>query len=298
VTAPAPWRIALCQYAPTEPPDFGAYCRKIARLVDEAAAAGAKLLLFPEYASLELVALVSREVRSDPGRQLQALQPFLAGFREVFRTQSRAHGLYVVAPSFPVESAGGFVNRAYLFAPEGDEGFQDKIHLTRFEQEQFGISPGAGLTVFRTALGCLAVAICYDIELPTVARSQSEAGARLILVPSCTDTLKGHGRVRIGAQARALENQCLVATAPIVGAASWSPALDVNTGAAALFAPPDRGYPFDGVLAQGALNQPAWVYAEIDFGPLESLQHQAEVFLRRQWHASPQRVPAVSRDLY
>ena len=64
-------------------------------------------------------------------------------------------------------------------------------------------------------------------------RAQVEAGAWLILVPSCTDTVAGYERVRLAAAARAMENQCFVAMAPTVGAAPWSGALDVNRGAGA-----------------------------------------------------------------
>jgi predicted amidohydrolase len=36
--------------------------------------------------------------------------------------------------------------------------------------------------------------------------------------------------VRIGAQARALKNQCFVLQSPTVGDAPWSPAVDVTAG--------------------------------------------------------------------
>jgi predicted amidohydrolase len=71
----------------------------------------------------------------------------------------------------------------------------------------------------------------------------------------------------------------------MVGEAPWSPAVDVNVGAAGVFAPPDRGFPADGVLAQGTLNAPGWVYADIDFGAVATLRDDPQVFLRRDWHA-------------
>ena len=80
-------------------------------------------------------------------------------------------------------------------------------------------------------------------------RAQCEAGARLILVPSCTDTAAGATRVRVGCLARAMEYRCFVAQAVTACEAAWSPALDVNTGEAALYAPMDVGLPDDGVLA-------------------------------------------------
>jgi translation initiation factor IF-1 len=53
--------------------------------------------------------------------------------------------------------------------------------------------------------------------------------------------------VRVGAMARALEGQCVVVHAPVVGPADWSPAVDLNTGAAAIYGPPDLGFPATGV---------------------------------------------------
>ena len=58
-----------------------------------------------------------------------------------------------------------------------------------------------------------------------LARACVEAGAEVLLVPSCTDTLHGYWRVRIGAQGRALEGQCYAVHSPTVGEAAWSPAV-------------------------------------------------------------------------
>lgn len=87
------------------------------------------------------------------------------------------------------------------------------------------------------------IAVCYDSEFPLPVRAQREAGARLLLVPSCTDTRAGATRVRVGCMARALENRMFVAQAVTTGAADWSPALDTNTGEATIYAPMDRGFP-------------------------------------------------------
>ena len=114
---------------------------------------------------------------------------------------------------------------------------------------------------FRLDIGSarIGIAICYDVEFPLIARALVEAGAEVILAPSCTDTVHGYWRVRVGAQARALENQCVVVQAPLVGAVDWSPAVDMNRGAAGVFGPPDLGFPEDGVIAQGEMDKPCFV---------------------------------------
>lgn len=279
------WRLAACQYPIERLPDFSFYRRKMESWVNEAAAAGARLLVFPEYAAMELTSLLAPRDRQDLRRQLDALQDFLPDFLDLCVVLAKKRGIHLVAPSFPVRMTGdAFRNRAHLMTPSGQIVFQDKLKMTRFESEQMGISSGDALKIFETPLGRIGVAICYDAEFPHLARAQSEAGADVILVPSCTEHLSGHSRVWIGARARALENQCIVAVSPTVGEAPWSIAIDHNVGAAGVFAPPDHGFSDDGVLAHGRLNAPAWVYADIDRQALDRLRQDPEVFIRRDWH--------------
>lgn len=152
---------------------------------------------------------------------------------------------------------------------------------------------GQGIKVFETRFGRIAINVCYDVEFPLIARAQAKAGADLILTPSCTDTLAGYHRVRIGCQARALENQCYVAQAPTVGEAPWSEAVDVNVGAAGIYAPPDRGMPDNGVLTVGELNRPQWVFADLDFEALRRVRDSGQVFNARDWDNQRSAVAAV-----
>jgi predicted amidohydrolase len=95
--------------------------------------------------------------------------------------------------------------------------------------------------------------------------------------------LAGYHRVRVAARARALEGQCHVLVSPLVGEAPWSPAVDVNVGAAGFYGPPDRGFPDDGVIAQGRLNEPGWVYGEIDPAHTRRAREDGQVFNLRHW---------------
>ncbi len=164
---------------------------------------------------------------------------------------------------------------------------QDKHVMTRFEAEQWGVSPGALPRVFATPWGRIGIAICFDAEFPTLVRAQVEAGAWLILVPSCTDTMHGFNRVRIAAAARAMENQCFVAVIPTVGDAPWSAALDANRGYAAVFGPADRGFPEDGVLARGTLDQGEWLFADLDPRRLAAVRETGAVRNHANWPPPP-----------
>lgn len=292
------FKLAAAQFPVFEPKDWAAFESTVTQWVAEAAANNAKLLVFPEYAAMSLPALFDTRVRADLALQVSAMQDLCERYVELHRGLAQRHGVYLLAGSFPWRlDDGRVVNRAWFFAPDGRADFQDKQIMTRFEREHWHIDSHAGLKVFDTALGCVAVNICYDSEFPLLARAQAEAGAQLILVPSCTDTPAGYHRVRVGCQARALENQCLVVQAPLVGEAAWSPAVDVNVGAAGVFGPPDRGFPDSGVLALGKMDHAQWLYADIDLDAVDRVRREGQVFNFRHWgeqhpgsHASLHRI--------
>jgi len=256
--------VALAQYpiAPVE--SFSAWQERIARWVEQAVLNEARLLVFPEYAGMELASL-DPESMGDLQGTLRFVEGLVEQIDAHHRALAMAHDVHILAGTMPWALPDGrVVNRGRLFTPAGRCGHQDKIVMTRFEREDWSINGGDRVRVFETDLGRIGISICYDVEFPLIARAQAEAGAALILSPSCTDTMQGYWRVRIGAQARALENQCFVAQVPMVGMAPWSPVLDANYGAAALFAPPDGDSPDDGILALGALGEPQWVFATVD----------------------------------
>ena len=156
------------------------------------------------------------------------------------------------------------------------------------------MQPGGPPAVFETPWGRIGIAICYDLEFPALVRAQVEAGAWLILVPTCTDTMWGFNRVRLAARARALENQCYVAIAPTVGDAPWSATLDTNRGYAAVYGPVDRGFPEDGLLARGALDADQWVFADLDPARLEQVRADGGVRNHRDWPADPPPAPVIA----
>ena len=283
-TSGSAFRIAVAAYDIDFLASWEAYETKIRRWFAEAVAGGARFLVFPEYFSMELASLFGREVYSSLARQLDALQEVLPRFLELFAACALEHGVYVVAGSFPVRIASArFRNRSFLVRPDGTSDSQDKLQMTRFERERWSIEAGDTIETFATEFGTIGIDVCYDGEFPLIARKQVEAGAALIVVPSCTDTRAGYYRVRVGAQARALENQCYVVQSSTVGSAPWSEAVDVNVGAAGVYTPIDYGYPDDGVLAASELNVPGWLFADIDLTSIQRVRTQGQVFNHRDW---------------
>lgn len=278
--------VAAAQFPVFSPDRWADVETLVAQWVDAAVAHDAKLLVFPEYGAMSLAHL-DAATRGDLHGQIAAMQTHRDAWRDLHANLAARHGVLILAGSFPWRlDDGRYVNRAFLCFPDGKVEFQDKCVMTRFEREQWNITSEPPLKVFDTALGRLAVNICYDSEFPLLARAACEAGAEILLVPSCTDTLAGYYRVKVGAQARALENQCFVVQSPIVGEAAWSPAVDVNIGAAGVYGPPDRGFPDDGVIAIGALNEPCWLYAEIDPAKVADVRENGAVRPFRHWPES------------
>ena len=277
-------KLASAQYDISFLETWANYQRKTVRWVNEAVEKNAKILLFPEYNTMELASLFSEAIYSSLSEQLVALQTLHDAYLHLFQGLSQQNQCYIQAGTFPVEiEPKVYRNRAYFFMPSGEIAFQDKLMMTRFENEQWLISAAAELKTFQTDYGCIAINICYDSEFPLLARQQVATGANLILVPSCTDTVAGYHRVQIGCRARALENQCYVAQACLVGDAPWSPAVDVNVGAAGIFTPVDYHFPSDGILSIGDFNVAGWVYATIDLKNCETVRTEGQVFNYRDW---------------
>ena len=286
-------KVAVCRYAVGKPSGFDEFATRQRQLLAQAATQGAQVAVLPEYLALELAATFPEEVYSDLHASLAAIQPLRGAWNELFAALARDTGMHVVAGSFLLRlPSGRYRNRSDLFAPDGGHHWQDKLQLTGFEKASGVIEAGDALKVAALDGIRAGISICYDSEFPLPVRAQYEAGARLLLVPSCTDTAAGATRVQVGCLARALENRMFVAQAVTAGEAAWSPALDINTGEAALIAPMDVGFPADGVLAR-TRDDETWAVAELDFGQLEASRAGAQVANDRDWHG--QLAPALVR---
>ncbi len=280
-------KIAVAKSPIGAPPHFDDFAEKYRQHLTIAADNGARIAVLPEYLSLELGATFATEIGGDLHASLSALQSLRSAWLDLFSAIARDCELWVVPGTFLLDTGGGrYRNRADLFAPDGRYCWQDKLQLTGFEKKTSAIDSGDALKVFDLDGLRVGIAICYDIEFPLPVRAQCEAGARALLVPSCTDTAAGATRVRVGCLARALENRCFVAQAVTAGEALWSPALDINTGEATIYAPMDVGFPADGVLATSVSSDgddAIWTYADIDPMRLDESREEAQVANDRDW---------------
>jgi predicted amidohydrolase len=288
-----PLRLGLLQYPVERPASVADWAAKLDAWLEQAAPR-ADLLMLPEYACVELGAGLVGGEATDEKTELAAMVEAAPAILAAMRAAAARHGVWLLPGTLPMAEGGRVVAVAPLIAPDGRAAFQQKRAMTRFEAERWGVSAGAPPQVFDTPWGRLGISICYDVEFPKHVRAQVEAGAWLILAPSCTDSAHGATRVAVSAAARAIENQCYVAIAPTVGSAPWSAALDANRGRAAVFGPADRGFPEDGVLARAGSEAPGWVHCTLDPARLVQVREHGAVRNHRDWPRGPVPPPVAA----
>lgn len=175
--------------------------------MEEAAAAGAELLVLPECAipgyvfdSAEEAMPFAEEI---PGPSSEALE------RECGRL-----GLHVVCGL--LERSGDAVrNAAVLVGPDGLVGTYRKTHLPFLGIDRF-VAPGDEFTVFDTPIGRIGIEICYDLRFPEVTRSLALAGAEIVALPT-NWPLAASANAELLTTARAFENRVFLLVANRVG---------------------------------------------------------------------------------
>ena len=257
-------RIASMQYFIRPVRQFEDFQAQVEALVETAADYQCHLAVFPEYFTVQLLTL--GDLKRPIEVQIRDLARQLPRYLDLMSGLAQRHGLYIVGGSIPVldEAADTVYNQSYLFAPSGEYGMQGKLHMTRFEKEDWKVAARSRLRVFDTDFGRMAIAICYDVEFPEIARAAARLDAHVLVVPSCTDDRQGFLRVRYCAQARAIENQMYIIQSHTVGSLPQVPAVHLNYGQAAILTPSDFPFSRDGILAEGNPNQEMMIIGELN----------------------------------
>ncbi len=261
-------RVGTLQYLIRPVRTFDEFCDQVSALVETAKDYDCQLVVFPEYFTVQLLTL--GDIRRPMPEQIRDLATQAPRYIELLSSLARKYSIYVVAGTTPVMAAdGGTVhNVSHVFGPSGDYGTQGKLHMTRFEADEWHVSPSEGICIFETVFGPMAVAICYDVEFPEVARAAARKDVHLLVVPSCTDDRQGFLRVRYCAHARAIENQMYVVHACTVGSLPMVPAVHLNYGQASILTPSDFPFSRDGILAEGNINQEQIVIGELNLNTI------------------------------
>lgn len=275
-------KIAITQFELRSEGALDFFLSHVESLVSEAAASGADVVVLPELASTGLLAsldghtVTTATVADDYRHGLTAYtDDIVAGLVRM----ARQHRIVVVGGSHNrTADDGSLRNTAYIVFPDGRVEEQDKIHLTPPEHAM-GTRGGDDLLV--TAIGPFTVGllICADIQFPELSRSLVERGVELIFCPSLTWNRRGVHRVRVGCQARAMENQAYVVMAPLIGHSGLPADGPMYTvGRALATGPVDRTFGRnDGILAEATSDREEIVYVDLDRDLLLASRENPEV---------------------
>ena len=184
-------------------------CETAARLVRQAAAAGAQLVLLPEYWAV-LGGNEHDKVEIAESAGGSPLQNFLANL-------ARECGIWLLGGTLPLKShqSGKVLNSLMAYAPDGTLATRyDKIHLFGFTRgdesydESRTIVPGSEVAVLETPLARVGLSICYDLRFPELYRAMGQCD--LIVMPAAFTATTGRAHWEVLLRARAIENQCYV----------------------------------------------------------------------------------------
>lgn len=172
-------RIALVQQRASH--DKQANVERGLRAVDEAAAAGAKLVCFAELAFERFYP--QRPATADAPSWAESVPGPIV---EAFSRKARERGVVIVLNLY--ERAG---DRTFDCSPVIDAdgrllGRTRMVHITDYTgfYEQGYYAPGdTGVPVYDTTVGRVGVAICYDRHYPEYMRALAVNGAQLVVVP-------------------------------------------------------------------------------------------------------------------
>jgi nitrilase len=194
-------------------PDVGPNLDTAARLIAEAAHAGAQLIALPEYFPLigatDAARLAAREADgSGP------IQGFLAD-------AARRHGVWLVGGSLPLvaQQPDKLRNACLVFAPNGERiARYDKIHLFAFQKGEESYDEAATIEAGDTPVAInvqdgetslrLGLGICYDLRFPELFRAMDAID--LLVLPAAFTETTGRDHWECLLRARAIENQCYV----------------------------------------------------------------------------------------
>ena len=182
------------------------------RLVGQAAAQGAQLVVLPEYFGL----MGQRDTDKIMQRESQGEGPM----QKMLSALAKEHGIWLAGGSVPLEcpDPARAYNSMLLYGPDGQlTSRYDKIHLFDFSglgeryHESDTIYPGAQPVTCDTPLAHLALGVCYDLRFPELFRRMLPFD--ILLLPAAFTAVTGAAHWEVLVRARAIENQCYVIAA-------------------------------------------------------------------------------------
>jgi len=189
-----------------------------------------------------------------------------------------SYNINIITGSMPyVKEDGSLYNVGFLCRRDGTVEMYEKVHVTPDEVKSWGLSGGKMVRTFDTDCAKIGVLICYDVEFPELSRLMADQGMQILFVPFLTDTQNGYSRVRVCAQARAIENECFVVIAGSVGNLPRVHNMDIQYAQSGVFTPCDFAFPTDGKRAEATPNTEMILVSDVDLDLLNELHTYGSV---------------------
>jgi predicted amidohydrolase len=213
-------RLALCQMLSTA--DKDANGKTVAEMARQAAAEGADLVVFPEFAMYATPSMSPEFVAAAESLDGQ----WVSGIRALAVELRVAIVVGLVEPS---DDPGKAYNTLLFMGPDGkDLAVYRKQHLYDAfgyrESDHICAGPLGAPPVVQIGDVGVAIATCYDLRFPEVARLAADAGAELLVYPAAwVPGPRKEDHWKVLARARAIENTVFTAgvgQAPPVGIGS------------------------------------------------------------------------------
>ena len=271
-------RVAALQT--TAGPDRDANLAAAGRLVDEAAAGGATLVVLPEYFS----------VAGAPGVLRAGAEPLDGPTMAWAASTASRLGIHLVSGSFPERTGrpdGRLANTSCLVGPDGATlAVYRKIHLFDVAladvefRESDTIAPGDESVVVALEQGegvppvVLGLSLCYDVRFPELYRLLTLAGATVVTVPAAFTAATGPAHWELLLRARAVEDQVFVIGAAQVG--KLPPGMPRCHGHSMVVDP------WGTILAERADPTPGVVAADLDLDYLDEVRSRLPVLANRR----------------
>ena len=232
-------------------------------------------VLFPEYFNAPLMA---RFNDLGEAQSIRGLAQYTEEIRDRFIELAISYNINIITGSMPyIKSDGGLYNVGFLCRRDGSYDMYEKVHVTPDEVKSWGLSGGRMVQTFDTDCARIGVLICYDVEFPELSRIMADQGMQILFVPFLTDTQNGYSRVRVCAQARAIENECFVAIAGSVGNLPRVHNMDIQYAQSGVFTPCDFAFPTDGKRAEATPNTEMILVSDVDLDLLNELHTYGSV---------------------
>ena len=268
-------RLGLVQWQMRPYKDLDDLFEQVEFFVDSVSDYKSDFVLFPEYFNAPLMA---RFNNMGEAQSIRGLAQYTEKIRDRFVELAISYNINIITGSMPfVKADGGLYNVGFLCRRDGSYDMYEKIHVTPDEQKSWGLSRGDEVKTFDTDCGRIGILICYDVEFPELSRLMAEDGMQILFVPFNTDTQNAYARVKVCAQARAVENECYVAIAGSVGNLPRVHNMDIQYAQSAVFTPCDFAFPTDGKGAMATPGTEQILVADCDLTLLNELHTYGSV---------------------